>query len=177
MTNENKFKIRGVVYSIDTETINGVKDPTQSYPKLKLTLEVKDKGYKKRGESEHFVTTTNLIIFECFNPRFETDIFCKGDIVEIDFFIEGKEFVRKTGNRAGEKDLFNKHVITSIKHVDLDTKIDFRGGNKKKVSAMSDINKIGDPPEDNPFPDVVTNMVRPKTDDDDDDNDNDPLPF
>ena len=169
MQNENKFKVRGVIYSKNTETVQGKKDPTQSYQKLHLVLEVKEKGYKKRGEKDSFVTTTNLIKFECFSPRFDVANFYKLDPVEIDFYIEGKEYIKKQGDRKGEKMLFNKNVITDIRHVDIQVGSD----NKVKMTALSDIDKIADPLGDDPFPEVKTNMNPLKLDLEDDDD----LPF
>ena len=154
MTNENKFKIKGVIYSKKLEIVAGVKDPAKTYQKLHIVLEVKEKGYKKRGDKDSFVSTTNLIKFECFSPRFDVENYYKLDPVEISFYIEGKEFVRKSGPNEGEKGLFNKNIITDIKHVDIDVKDD----NKITITAMSDIDKIAEPPEDNPFPEVKTNM-------------------
>ena len=171
MQNENKFKVRGVIYSKNTETVQGKKDPTQSYQKLHLVLEVKEKGYKKRGEKDSFVTTTNLIKFECFSPRFDVANFYKLDPVEIDFYIEGKEYIKKQGDRKGEKMLFNKNVITDIRHVDIQVGSD----NKIKMTALSDIDKIADPLVDDPFPEVKTNMNPLKIDTEDDYDDQ--LPF
>ena len=171
MENENEFKVKGVIYSKVMETITGVKDPTQSYQKVLITLEVKSRGYQKRGETEFYGGSTNLLQFECFNPRFEVDDFYKDGIVEIAFFIEGKEYIRKKGDRIGEKGLFNKNVITAIKMLDKEGTRD----NKIPVTAMSDIDTIGEPPkEKDVFSGEGTNMVPPIVDDD---IDNDPLPF
>jgi len=158
MNNENKFKVRGVIYSKHMETVQGVKDPTQSYQKLHLTLEVREKGYKKRGEKDSYVTTINLIKLECFAPRFDVSNFYRLDPVEISFYIEGKEFDKKDGTKG----LFNKNVITDIMHVDIDVKKD----NKISVTSMSDIDTIADPPEldNDPFAGVETNMNRVKID-------------
>ena len=163
MENENEFKVKGVIYSKEVQDIKGVKDPTQSYPKLNLTLEVMSKGYRRRGESEAYTSSTNLLVFECFNPRFEVEDFYKDDIVEIDFYIEGKEYVRKTGEKAGEKGLFNKNVITAIKQLDKQGTRD----NKIDVTATSDTNELDLPNgHDDPFPDVPVNMGAIKVNDD-----------
>jgi len=166
MTNENKFKVKGVIYSKRFETVAGVKDPAKTYQKLHIVLEVKEKGYKKRGDKDSFVSTTNLIKFECFSPRFDVDNYYKLDPVEISFYIEGKEFDKKDGTKG----LFNKNVITDIMHVDIDVKKD----NKIPITSMSNIDTIADPPEveDDPFAGVDTNMNPLKIDEDDDD-----LPF
>ena len=106
-------------------------------------------------------------------------LFNKENIVEISFYIEGKEFTKKDGSKG----FFNKNVIIDMKHADKqvkkttkDSKLSFEDDNKIPVTAMSDIDKIAEPPEENPFPDVVTNTNPVKIDANDDMADDD-MPF
>ena len=177
---KNNFKIQGVLYAKDLMVIKGKKDPTKEYPKYTITLEVKSAGERNIGGQDKYITTTQLPQFEIFNPRFDMNSYYIGDEIEINFYLEGKEYVRKKGEQAGEKAIMSKNVIIDMKHADKqvnktakDSKLSF--DNKIPVTAMSDIDKIGEPPEDDPFPEVKTNMVKPKIDVDDDDSDG--LPF
>ena len=174
MENENEFKVKGVILSIDRSVLHNKKDATITYPKIDLVLEVKSRGYQKRGDSEYYGGSTNLIKMECFNPRFDTEDFYKKDIVEIDFFIEGKEYVRTKEPRIGEKDLFNKNVITAIKQLDKQGTRD----NKIDVTATSDTNELDLPNgHDEAFPDVPVNMGAIKVNDDMAIDDSGDLPF
>ena len=167
---ENRFKLSGTLYGKEVETIAGKKDPTASYQKYLITLEVKIAGNRNIKGEEKWITTTQLPQFEVFNPRFDLEYYSVGDQVEIEFALEGKEYTRKKGEHAGEKAIMTKLSLLSIKHEDIQVKRD----NKVKVTAMSDIDTIGNPLEDNPFPDVKTNMNPLKIDIEEDDSD---LPF
>ena len=178
MTDENRFKIKGVIFSVGMqEDIRGTKDPTKTYRRFMLTLEVKSTGYKKRGDKQQYGQETHYIKFERFEPRFDTDLYNKEDPVEIDFYIEGKPYKKTKGDNKGEEALWNKNIITKIKHLDRQVaktgNMDFQD-NKITVTSMSDINTIGDPPKDldDPFSEVKTNINPLKIDIEEDD-----LPF
>ena len=169
---ENRFKLSGTLYGKEVETIAGKKDPTASYQKYLITLEVKIAGNRNIKGEEKWITTTQLPQFEVFNPRFDLEYYSVGDQVEVEFALEGKEYTRKKGEHAGEKAIMTKLSLLSIKHEDIQTKKD----NKVRVTAMSDIDKIAEPPIefDDPFPEVKTNMSPLKIDIEEDDSD---LPF
>ena len=159
MIGDNDYMINGILYEkfmrkwVSKKGENG---QTHYYIIEKPTRrEIVDKD----GIERNFVKT-ELVKMQLpwkMNP----DDYDKGEELEIAFYLSGMEFTKDS-----EKGYITNPQITTIRRSNKQGEIKY--DNKVKVSAMSDINKIGDPPEDNPFPDVVTNMVRPKTDDDDD---------
>jgi len=137
MAQENYFTVRGTLYDKKSIDIPGKKDPTQTYKKVLLTLEVDSSGDRKRGDQTVFVTEKNLLKFEVFSPKFDIDSFMIKDFIEIRFFIEGKEYEIKDGDRKGQKGLVNRNIITFMKYADLDGGHSNHKG-KITVDAMSD---------------------------------------
>lgn len=156
----NSYSITGVLHDVEKVQIRGKKDPTQTYDKYLFTLEVTSSGDRKRGDEVKFTTDTQFPQFEAFNLRgINPDDFQIGDLLEIRFFLEGKKFTRKSGDRAGQEGIMNKNVITFMKFGDLD------GGysnHKGKVTI------------DSPKEDV---FVPPSKKDDTQNRDYDDLPF
>jgi hypothetical protein len=116
---ENSHTIKGTIYAIETELIKGKKDPTQSYPKYTITLEVKTAGEVSKGGKDFYTTATQLPQFEWFNPKTDMEQYAIGDYVELRFYLAGKEFIRKTGDKVGQKGIMNKNIITFMRFADL----------------------------------------------------------
>ena len=109
----NEFKITGTIYNLEYNEIQGVKDPSAKYAKYLVTLEVKKTKPKKDGVG--IFTSTELPQFEAFGMNL--DEYSRGDLVEIRFYLSGKEYDNK---KTGKKGIFNKSVLTYIRHADLD---------------------------------------------------------
>lgn len=137
----NSLKLTGTIYDKKMETIAGKKDPSQTYSKYLITLEVESAGERKRGDKEVYSKNIDLILFEAFNPSFDVDSFCIKDQVEIQFYIQGKPYEIKRGDRAGQQGLMNKNIITRVAFADIDTKNSNHRG-KIKIDSMSDVNEL-----------------------------------
>lgn len=114
MAQENSFTIKGTIYKKETQTIIGKKDPSQTYEKTLLTLEVKSGREVKEGDKTNYRTTTNLPQIEFFGINL--DDYSQGDFVQVNFYLSGKEFTRKDGTKG----IITKPAGTYIKFADLD---------------------------------------------------------
>ena len=150
---ENNHSVSGTIYSIKKEMVKGKKDPTQEYPKYIFVLENKSQGERNRGDNVQYVTDTNLIEFELFNPRFDFETFHVKDFIFIRFYIQGQEFTYQRGDRAGTKGLINRNIPTFIKYADLDGGHTNHKG-KVKVDASTDVKELNvkDPVFSSPTP-------------------------
>jgi len=137
----NKYKIQGTIYDIKFDEITGRKDPTQTYRKYLITLEVTSSEERSGKDGTKFSTKTELPQFEAFNPGYDMDQFKIGDLVDIYFYMAGMEFTYKKGDKAGQKGIMSRSPITFIKHAVLDVQTD----GKVDMTASSDINELNKP--------------------------------
>ena len=117
----NKYKIQGTIYAKKHEVITGKKDPTQSYDKYIITLEVTSSEERNTKDGTKYTTKTELPQFEAFNPKYDIEYFRIGDFVEIWFYMSGQKFTYKSGPKTGQDGIINRSPITFIKHADLGT--------------------------------------------------------
>lgn len=157
----NSYSITGVLHDVEKQVIRGKKDVTQTFDKYLFTLEVTSSGERKRGNEVKYATDTQFPQFEAFNLRgINPDDFTIGDLLEIRFFLEGKKFTRKTGDRAGQEGIMNKNVITFIRFADLNAGHSNHKG-KVNVNSMTnpeELKKIQEtfvPPSDDNNPDFT----------------------
>jgi len=149
--------LEGTIYSIIEKSGKNKKEglPDWRLWIVKVEVDAMVKGSTKKA----------IIEFSSdWNTSF--DGFYEKDNITFDYYFVNRKVPKKDGT-IWEKE---EKKICFVEHSDIQ-----RGDNKISVSAMSDIDKIGEPPEDDPFPEVKTNMVKPKIDVDDDDSDG--LPF
>jgi len=100
----NKYKIQGTIYDKKFDEITGKKDPTQTYRKYVITLEVTSSEERNGKDGTRFSTKTELPQFEAFNPGYDMDDFKIGDLVDIYFYMAGMEFTYKKGDRQDRKE-------------------------------------------------------------------------
>lgn len=111
----NDYRIVGTIYDIQFQEISGVKDPSAKYQKYIVTLEVKKSREIGSGDHKRWVDVTELPQFEAF--AMNLDEFSKGDYVQINFYLSGKEWANKT---TGKKGIMTKNCITFMKFADID---------------------------------------------------------
>lgn len=116
----NKYSIKGTIYDKVKQVIAGKKDPTQSYDKFTITLEVTSTEERSTKEGTKFSTNTEFPQFEAFNPTFDVNSFIIGDFVEVWFYLSGKKFTYRSGERAGKEGIITRNPITYIKYADID---------------------------------------------------------
>jgi hypothetical protein len=112
---ENIKKDTGIVHSKPT---NEWTDPKTGEKKIfqSLVIEIKlSKNFKDKDGKERFVTKNNLMKFDTYG--IDIDPFDIEDLIDVSYFIEGKEYLRKD---TGMPDVINKLKATYIKHADLD---------------------------------------------------------
>jgi len=138
----NKYSIKGTIYDIKCDTIAGKKDPSQSYSKYLITLEVTSSEERNMKDGTKYVTKTEFPQFESFSPKYDIDSFMIGDYCEIRFYLSGQKFTYKTGANAGKEGIMTKNSITFMKHADLGSDQPRQSGNKVNVTAMSDTREL-----------------------------------
>ena len=95
--------IKGTIYYIRSESVKGKKDPTATYTKYLLGIEIPGKF-------------TNFHEFEAFEQ--DLSMYAKQDFVEIDYELKGFRYKKEDGTEK----IINKSSITGIKYADLETK-------------------------------------------------------
>jgi hypothetical protein len=144
MANDNSFSITGTIYKKEFTEVKGVKKPTETYSKYLITLEVtSSRTYTIQGKEKVF-TSTQLPQFEFFGINL--DEFEKGDLVEVRFYLQGKEYTKQNGEKA----IFTKPVGTFMKFGDLDAGHKSHRG-KIKIDSMSNADDLPQPKRENVF--------------------------
>jgi hypothetical protein len=145
----NNYPIKGTIYNIEVETIQGKKKPGETYQKYLITLEVKDsreityKDKKTEEDKTGYKAMMELPQFEWFNPKGDVTQFTIGDFVEIRFYLSGKEYTRRTGEKAGTKGIMTKNIITHMGFADIPITGEHNNHKGKvKVDAMSDVEEL-----------------------------------
>lgn len=111
----NDYSIVGTIYKLDYQEILGVKDPSKTYQKYLVTLEVSKQKEYSRGESgKGYKTYTELPQFEAFGQ--DLSGYAVGDLVKINFSLSGKEYKKSDGSKG----IFCKNILTYIRNADLD---------------------------------------------------------
>ena len=131
MANDNSFSITGTIYKKEFTEVRGVKKPTETYAKHLITLEVTSSRTSTIQGKEKVFTSTQLPQFEFFGINL--DEFEKGDLVELRFYLQGKEYTKQNGEKA----IFTKPVGTFMKFANLDAGHSNHKG-KIKVDSMTD---------------------------------------
>lgn len=111
----NDYSIFGTIYHLDFQKIQGKKDPSKTYAKYLVTLEVtKKKEYSRGDAGKGYKTYTELPQFEAFGQDLSN--YAVGDPVKINFYLSGKEYKKSDGTKG----IFGKNILTYIRHSDLD---------------------------------------------------------
>ena len=143
--NKNYFKVDGILYSKNTRTVQGKKDPTKSYNFDSFVLEIKSRyaytdkktGLEKSGER------SELINFDV-GQKVNMDSFSAGDVITVSFKLTGKEYPSKNG---GGNMIFSKNYAYEVNFAALDADRPNHKG-KVTVDAMSNTAELGFPPVD-----------------------------
>ena len=144
--NDNSHVIKGTIFAKKFTEIKGVKDPTQTYPKYVLTLEVSTSREIKKEGKDYFITSTTFPQLEAFGINL--DSFDIGDLVECRFFLQGRKY-----QKDGQEKIMTKAMIQHIKFADLDGGHSNHKG-KVNVDSMTnpkelDVFVVPDPGADN----------------------------
>ncbi len=132
----NEFSIKGTLYNKEYTEIQGKKDPTAKYAKYILTLEVKkSREITEKDGKKRYISSTQLPQFEAFGINL--DEFEINDFIEVRFYLSGKEYTKKNGDKA----IMTKPMVTYVKFADLDEK-GLRTSGKQPTAAMSNVNEL-----------------------------------
>jgi hypothetical protein len=111
----NDYSIIGTIYLLDYQSIPGKKDPSKTYSKYLVTLEVsKQKEYSRGEAGKGYKTYTEFPQFEAFNQDLSN--FAVGDLVKINFSLSGKEYKKSDGSKG----IFCKNILNYIRFSDIE---------------------------------------------------------
>jgi hypothetical protein len=157
----NKYSIKGTIYDKKCDTVTGKKDPTQTYNKYLITLEVTSSEERNVKDGTKYITKTEFPQFESFAPKYDIDSFMIGDYVDLRFYLSGQKFTYKQGVNAGKEGIMTKNIVTFLKHADLGNDTPRPSTNKTEANT-SDVKELAKTFK-QPDPEEI--------------DDNDPLPF
>jgi hypothetical protein len=138
--------------------IVGKKDPSQTYNKYLITLEVTSSEERNVKEGTKYITKTEFPQFESFAPKYDIDSFMIGDLVDLRFYVSGQKFTYKQGANAGKEGIMTKNIVTFIKHSDLDSGDARKSNNKVEMKSLTDTQELAKTfrqpdPDEEQFPD------------------------